>query len=162
MKRAPWIAALTIAGVMQAGMTHAACPQELAIYSELGGSAQIEFSAEPAGFIVTNSFRLLLTGDLSLDGMVIWNQGLSRPNGIISHQCPDGDVTGEELEACTYWEGVVYTIASDGSVDFIGQDDAAEKLLFPDLSRQLHYSDLKRDDGLLMGFDVFALSGCQE
>ena len=133
----------------------------MAVYTEVNGQAQIEFSAEPAGFTVTNSFRLILPDDLVLDGIVMWNQGVSRPNGLIMHQCPDGDVTGEELDACTYWEGVVYTVADDGSVDLIGQNEAAQTLLLPDLSRQLHYSDLNQG-GFLLGFDAFALSGCQE
>ena len=161
MKRLP-AAAMTVLSLTLAFPAHAACPQELAVYTEIGGQAQIEFSAEPAGFVVTNAFRLIVADDLVLDGIVMWNEGISRPNGLIMHQCPDGDVTGEELDACTHWQGVIYTVSSSGTVDLLGQKDAAETLLLPDLSRQLHDSDLNSDGGTLVGFDVFALSGCQE
>ena len=141
---------------------HATCPQELAVYTEIGGEAQIEFSAEPAGFVVTNAFRLIMADDLVLDGIVMWNDGVSRPNGLIMHQCPDGDVTGEELDACTHWEGVVYTVSSSGTVGLIGREGAADTLLLPDMSRQLHDGDLNDDGRTLLNFDVFALTGCQE
>lgn len=157
----PFAALAGFAGLI-AGPAHAACPQEMAVYTEVDGDAQIEFSAERAGFVVTNSFRLIVRDDLVLDGMVMWNQGVSRPNGLIMHQCPDGDVTGEELDACTHWEGVIYTVSGDGKVDLIGQDEAAETLLLPDLSRQLHYSALNSGGETLVGFDTFALSGCQQ
>ena len=158
----PPLAIATVLAVSLVLPAQAACPQERAVYTEVDGTAQIEFSAEPAGFVVTNSFRLLLADELVLDGIVMWNQGVSRPSGLIMHQCPIGDVTGEELDACTHWEGVIYTVAEDGSIGMIGQDDAAAALLLPDISRQLHYSELNADGRTLLGFDVFALSGCQQ
>jgi NAD(P)-dependent dehydrogenase (short-subunit alcohol dehydrogenase family) len=37
---------------------------------------------------------------------------------MVMHNCPEGDVTGEEIAACTVWEGVIYTL--DGLVNNAG------------------------------------------
>ena len=56
---------------------------------------------------VTNSFKMLLDNSIALDGVVMWSQDLAWPNGMLMHQCPKCDVIGEEIEACTVWQGVI-------------------------------------------------------
>ena len=40
-----------------------------------------------------------------------------RPNGIVMYNCPEGDVTGDDLEACTVWQGLIYGVSAAGQVD---------------------------------------------
>ena len=51
-----------------------------------------------------HEFKLRL-GSAELQGVVMWSKDPDRPNGIVMDQCPDGDVTGEELDKCTVWQG---------------------------------------------------------
>ncbi len=145
---------------------HAACPQELAVYADAESGLGLEFRSLAQETTVTaNAFRVIFpdTG-LALEGNVIWNQGVSRPNGIVLHDCPEGDATGEEIDACTVWSGVVYTIDNKGTVGFLPPEgeSAAEKILLPDFGRAVRYSTLYGDKTALIPWDVFKLSGCQE
>jgi hypothetical protein len=145
---------------------HAACPQTLAIYSDRDKSMTIEFRPNDTGFAsVSNVFRVVLAGDHVLQGIVQWNNGESRPNGTIMNNCPEGDVTGQELDECVIWEGVIYSIGSDGTADLLPEFDApaAGKILLPDFGRQLRYS-LIWDDRVFatVPWDLMELSGCQE
>jgi len=144
----------------------AACPQELAIYSESGGTASVEFTPNRGEAIaVSNKFRLLPGKDIVLDGIVMWSEDVPRPNGRLMHACPEGDVTGAEIEACTVWQGVIYAIGGDGRVDLLPAEgkDAAEQLLFPDIAWALKNAVSLAESGLpALGSDTFTLSGCQE
>jgi hypothetical protein len=154
--------ALASALAFVAGPCLAACPIELSVYTGRDGAAAIEF--RPAkGAAVTNAFRLI-HGELALDGFVMWSEGIERPNGILSHQCPDGDVTGPEYDACTVWAGVIYTIDASGEVGLLPRpgESAPERLLFPDLAHAIDtFPDFSGIESKL-SWDVFNLSGCQE
>lgn len=148
---------------LAASTAHAACPQELAVYTEPGSGASLEFRSDAGGsFMASHGFRLVIKDGPVLDGYVIWNNGVSRANGTLVLDCPEGDVTGEELDACTYWDGIVYTVAGDGKVAMIGDGAAAPVILMPDVSRALYYSNLNDGKASLPQFDAFELSGCQE
>ena len=141
----------------------AACPIELAVYGEREQVAEIDFRPTMGSATTTNSFKMLLGNDLVLDGVVLWSSDAARPHGTLMHQCPEGDVTGEELAACTVWEGVIYTTDGAGAVDLLPNEhkDAPGKLIFPDLGGQLSRSAIK-DKLPKQPWDVFALKGCQE
>jgi len=142
------------------------CPQELAVYADADKTLTLEFSPNEGGrMMASNVFRVVMEGDIVLDGVVIWNMGVARPNGIMLHDCPEGDVTGEEIAACTVWEGVVYSVDGSGTVDYLAVEGepAAEQLLFPDLGRSVRYSSVWGEDKVtVVPQDVLALSGCQE
>lgn len=167
---APWprrqaflpVAASAIAAALAVGPAHA-CPIELSVYGDPAGSVSVEFRPA-AGAAVTNAFRLLLGDDTVLDGHVMWTQDVERPNGTISYQCPDGDVTGPEYEACTAWQGVVYTIDAAGQVGLLpGEGEPAPPhLLFPDLAYALHAFPGLAGSAMTSSWEVFSLSGCQE
>ena len=112
----------------------AACPIELAVYGDLENTAGIDFRPTMDSATVTNSFRMVLDNGVVLDGIVQWSDGVARPNGMLMHKCPEGDVTGEELAACTVWQGVIYTSDDKGNIELLPAEGktAPQKL---DLSR---------------------------
>ncbi len=157
---------LAVASAVITTCAHAACKQELAIYSDRDKTVTLEFSPNQGEMMtVSNKFRVVMTNDVVLDGIVQWNEDVSRPGGILMHNCPKGDVTGDEIAACTIWEGVVYALDGAGKVDLLAEEgkDAAPQLLLPDLGRAIRYSKLW-DEGKVKAapWDVLALSGCQE
>ncbi len=146
------------------GQALAACPQELAVYSEVDGDTSIDFRPETEAAIVANSFRLITREGLILDGIVMWSDEPARAYGSLMLDCPEGDQTGEEIAACTHWQGVVYALDKEGVIGLIPPrgEAAAEKLLFPDLARALNGGALNDGKTTLPRWDVYALSGCQE
>lgn len=153
-----------MAAVLDPGLLHAACKQELAVYSEPETSASLEF--RPEGVATSHEFRLVFAENhIVLDGIVMWTEGVARPQGMLMHNCPEGDVTGEELAACTVWQGVVYAVDEQGHIDLLppAGADAAAQLLLPDLAASLRHSSAYGMSGLSkMPWDAFRLSGCQE
>ena len=143
----------------------AACPMELAVYRDRDKVAEIDFRPGDEAAAVTNAFRLLLDGGVVVDGHVMWTAGIERPNGMLLHDCPEGDVTGAEIAACTVWQGVIYSVAEDGTVGLLPRagEPAPKRLIFPDLGYSISAS--KPGQTLQPGFvpfDMFELSGCQE
>ena len=67
---------------------------------------------------------MLLDNDVVLDGIVQWSDGVARPNGMLMHKCPEGDVTGAELAVCTVWQGVIYTSDDKGNIELLPAEGA--------------------------------------
>lgn len=148
-----------------ASPARAACPIELAVYGDRDKAAEIDFTPVGEAAVTTNTFRMILEKDVVLDGVVMWSADVARPNGILMHKCPEGDVTGEELAACTVWQGVIYTSDSQGNIELLPAEgvDAPEKLIFPDLAHSLRRSSAYGTNGFSkLPWDVFAMKGCQE
>ncbi len=163
-RRALTLLASLLAATVICTSASAACPIELATYRAGDESTAIEFRPTDGAAEVTNAFRLLLGDDTVMDGHVMWTQGVERPNGMISHECPDGDVTGPEYEACTAWQGVVYSVDASGGVGLLPREGepAPLHLLFPDLAYALHAFPPLSGRTTLPLWEVFTLSGCQE
>lgn len=160
-----FLAALTAAN----SSAHAACPIELAVYGDSRSGSEIDFTPTGTSATVTNTFRLILDNDVVLNGIVMWNEGVSRPNGALMYKCPEGDVTGEELAACTSWHGVIYTSdgkgADGGSIGLLPAEgvEAPKTLILPDLGPSLRQSTAYGSGGFSkVPWDVFDLKGCQE
>lgn len=152
-----------LAGV--ATSVQAACPLELSVFGDRDGVASVEFVPTGESAAVTNTFRMVLGKGLVLDGIVMWSADVSRPNGVLMHECPEGDVTGQEIAACTAWEGVIYTADASGTVGLLPTEgtDAPQTMIFPDLGPALKQSSAFGEKGFTkLPFDVFALKGCQE
>lgn len=141
-----------------------ACPIERSRYHDNGNVASIEFRPTGQSAAVTNTFRMLV-GSVAFDGVVLWTQGIARPNGVLSYQCPDGDVTGPELDACTLWQGVIYTSDAAGKIGLLPAEgtEAPQTLVLADLAygmtRSASYAAnrFSQSPG-----DVFTLEGCRE
>ncbi len=156
------VLAILLSGAL-AGHALAACPQELAIYEDASGNS-LTFSPPHENMAAEHEFTLHL-GTTALQGVVMWSKEPDRPNGIIMDQCPDGDVTGEELDACTVWQGVIYGLTKDAEAPYIGKRGApfAEALLLPDFSRYALAHAFKTPlAGPPKADDVFRMKACQE
>lgn len=160
-------ASLTLASLVagQATAALAACPIELATYADSDGLAELEFMPTKGAATVSNTFKLLLGGDVVMDGIVQWTQEASRPYGMLMYKCPEGDVTGEEMDACTAWQGVVYTANESGTIGLLPAEgaEAPKTLVLSDLAASLRLSKAFGAGGFSkLPSDVFALKGCQE
>lgn len=159
------IASIAVTCSVLASAAHAACPVELATYRDRDDRASIEFRPTGEGAVVTNTFRLLMGSDVVFDGIVMWTDGAPRSFGQVGYQCPDGDVTGAEIDACAVWEGVVYALDEQGAVALMPAEGspAPARLLLANLGYQMHWSKAWQKTGLTdVPWDEFRLSGCQE
>lgn len=159
------IGALSICTTLLAAPAFAACPIELAVYGDGEQGAGIDFSPAKDSATVTNAFTMVLDNGTVLDGMVQWSEDVRRPYGSLTYKCPEGDVTGSELAACTVWEGVIYTSDDHGGINLLPAQgaEAPKTLVFPGLGPSLKLSAAYGAHGFSkVPWDVFALQGCQE
>lgn len=139
------------------------CPQERAIYGDADGAYELGFS--PVGSdsaAISNRFTVKVAGtDLVLDGHVMPAGEPERTNGMIMNDCPEGDVTGEDIRACTIWEGVVYAVGLDGKVASLPEEEkpAAAQLLLPDFGPAIRNSTLW-GKASVAPWDVLVFKGC--
>ncbi|MCY0148881.1 hypothetical protein OEG84_14515 [Hoeflea sp. G2-23] len=162
---------LMVAALAGAATTaaQAACPQALAVYSEAGSNAEIAFSG-PLGEADSMSHRFGLSfagSGVMMEGVVMMAGEPDRPWGVVLHECPQGDATGAEIDACTVWQGPIYALDESGGAGWLtlaaGPQPASASLLLPDFSAAVMQSKAWREKRIehLPG-DVFRLSGCQE
>jgi hypothetical protein len=143
----------------------AACPVELSVYRDRDAIAELNFTPVDAQAAVTNRFRLIMRDGPVFEGHVLWTDDPARPYGQLLNQCPEGDVTGDELAECTVWQGTIYALGADGSVGLMPAEGqpAPERLLLADLGYQMRWSAAWEKAALkAMPWDEFRLSGCQE
>jgi hypothetical protein len=141
----------------------AACPIELAVYGDRDGAAEVDFTPAGQSATVTNGFRMIFADAVVLYGRVEWSDGAPRPFGTLTRNCPAGDVTSDELAACTLWSGIIYAVDEKGAVDLLpaqGQP-APQSLIFAGLGPALLAAN-NGDVPIKTPWDVFALKGCQE
>lgn len=164
--------AFAVPAILSTSLADAACPQALATYTEMPGPdtlpgfqpAEINFYPDPNAVVVSNAFTMHLAKGESLQGHIIWNTDSARSDGTLMLNCPDGDVTGEEIRACTHWVGIIYAVNAQGLLSLMpaANEDAASSLILSDMSRALYFGDLNNEKNTLPRWDQFQLSGCQE
>jgi len=156
-------AALVLAATLAAGTAAAAdCRQQHAIYADRDGAYELSF--EPVGSdaaATSHHFKMKVAASgVVLDGLVMPGD---RSNGMVLHNCPEGDATGEEIAACTVWEGVIYALDGAGDAGLLPDEGeaAAERLLLAGFGPSLRYSRLW-DEGkaTVVPWDVFTRKGC--
>ena len=155
---------VAVFSALAAAPSIAACPQELAVYEDSSGQA-LTFAPPPVGGQAAEHSFSIRIGGQDLQGVVMWSEGPERPNGIVMDHCPEGDVTGEELDVCTVWQGVIYGLTKDAGAPFLGKRgaDHAEALLLPDFSRAVQSHTFKNPlSGPPKADDVFRMKACQE
>lgn len=143
----------------------AECSQARAIYGDRDGSYELRF--EPVGSesaVTSNHFKVaVLKPGLLLDGVVMPAGEPERATGIVMHNCPDGDATGEELRACTVWQGPVYSVDKVGVIAEIPVETApaAHQILLPDFGPALRASSAwGKGKAEADSWDAFTLKGC--
>jgi hypothetical protein len=137
------------------------CPQALAVYSSENGQVSVEFSG--AGDL---GFSVLIEGHgRPFEGHVYPGEDEGVTEGVVLDDCPDGDATGDEIAACTVWQGRMRTVGTDGSEgDFpLTNGPAAAGLAFPGLGGSI----TERMPGLiadrsLEDVETLSLSACLE
>ncbi|GLR48964.1 hypothetical protein KYK30_10170 [Shinella yambaruensis] len=158
-------AVLVLAGFLAATAASAAeCRQDRALYADRDGAYELTF--EPVGSdaaATSHHFKLkILASGVVLDGVVMPGEP-ARSNGMVMHDCPEGDVTGEEIAACTVWEGVIYALDGAGDAGLLPEEGAAaaETLLLSGFGPSVRYSTLW-DDGkaTVAPWDVFRRKEC--
>jgi len=157
--------ALVLTGLLVAGGASAAeCRQDRAVYVDRDGGYELTF--EPVGSeaaAASHHFKLkVLSGGTVLDGVVMPGDP-ARSNGMVMHDCPEGDVTGEDIAACTVWEGVIYALGGEGDANLLPEESvtAAETLLLSGFGPSLRYSALwDAGKANAVPSDVFRRKGC--
>lgn len=147
----------------------AACFQELAVYEEAQAKASLTFiprGDEPDPTLGRFTIKFPENA-IAFDGVIMPADDPQRPWGIVMHKCPQGDATGEEIAACTIWEGVVYGLDATGNVFYLPPlnqgDAAAATILLPDFAGAVRLSAAWGAAGLSTApKDDFKLSGCME
>lgn len=168
MTAGPLVLAVAFAAV-SATPASAACWQELAVYKEAQAGAEIDFMGARPDDGMLHRFKMIFPeNSVVFEGTVFPGDApVLRPWAVITYNCPEGDATGEEVAACTIWEGPVYGIDTVGNVFFLpdanGGNAAAETILLPDFGPAVRLSAAWGAKGISTEpKDDFRLSGCQE
>lgn len=101
--------------------------------------------------------------DIKIKGFITLEGNPLRPIAYAVHQCPDGDITGEELAECTIWQGVPYGLYSDGAVGLLPDEGepAVKQLLLPDFARSVMSKPIWNELNIdREPFEVFDLLDC--
>jgi hypothetical protein len=124
----------------------AECKQGSAVYTDRDGAYELRFSplnSEAAA--ASNQFKIkVLKTSMVLDGYVMPSEDPDRSIGMVMFNCPGGDVTGDDLNACTIWQGMVYGIDAKGALDNLQPEAgaAAEKILLPGIGPAIRASSI--------------------
>lgn len=143
------------------------CRQDQATYGDEDNLYRVSFLREDGeqGF-VTNRFTIAKKGKKPfLSGWVLWTDEEPRSEAIVTWNCPGGDITGEELDICTIWKGVAYSVYSDGHVDLIppGEETASSGILLPGFGPELKKSKAFADENLTKApWEYFRFAECQD
>lgn len=141
-----WVAAMALAlGLASMPALAVACPQERAVYRDRDNAYELAFQpGHSEAEAAEHRFVLkVLASHLVLDGYVMGSQPVDRTNGILFFNCPEGDVTGKDIEACTVWQGVIYGETA-GRIDLLPEPgkDAATQIVLPDFGPSIRSSTL--------------------
>jgi len=140
------------------------CTQEHATYTDSNNVYVLAFEpVDLASSSSTHRFRITMKGSKALlDGYVMPSDPVDRTNGMLFHDCPDGDATGDDLAACTVWQGVIY--GSDGAgITLLPKqgEKAASAILLPGFGPALRASAAWKKIGTtIVPWDVLTLKGC--
>ncbi|MDO6964901.1 hypothetical protein [Rhizobium alvei] len=159
------LAALLIASSVLPAQA-ASCRQEHAVYRDSDNAYELAF--EPVDSEASSSshrFTLkVLNKPVVLEGYVLPSEPVNRPNGMIFYNCPEGDVTGADLAACTVWQGVIYA-HYDAHIDLLPPQGsaAAAQILLPGFGPSVRASNVwGKDKAMVVPWDVLTLKDCNK
>lgn len=158
---------LATVGPASAASLRGTCDMAHAVYRQPESGFELHFHPVAHWSRVggtSEMFRVRVPGFApELEGMVVWNNGESRPNGSVMLACPSDAMTDEDFADCTLWDGVIYGVGDDTATLLPDSEEAMapRRILLPDFGRKIRYSALFYDWGIEeVPFDVFELSGC--
>ncbi len=95
------------------------CKQEQAVYTDRDGAYELRFAPlNSPSAAASNQFKVsALKTSVVMEGYVMPSEDPVRAIGILMFNCPEGDVTGADLDACTVWQGAVYGMDAKGEMD---------------------------------------------
>ncbi len=134
------------------------CPQEHAVYVEELSGTTVRFEPDEAGAATVDSFSMRLPSGETLSGLIVWNNGISRPNASLAMEDCEG---GNWENDCLVWSGVLYQLHDDGFIRHYGSRVAASQLLFPDVSRVLWFQAMQHG-WLTPSIDTFLFLRCSQ
>lgn len=164
----PSVRLLTAASLafLQAGLVQAAaCTQERGIYTDDKGIYRLTFErVDPQSSASSHSFKMTIKGSsLVLDGYVMPSEPVNRSNGFLFDNCPDGDITGDDIAACTVWQGVIYGHAN-GRIELLPEQGkaAADEILLAGFGPALQASSAwGPKKATVAPWDMLTLKGCR-
>lgn len=120
------------------------CKQEQAVYTDRDGAYELRFAPlNSSSAAASNQFKVsAVNTSVVMEGYVMPSEDPVRAIGILMFNCPEGDVTGADLDACTVWQGAVYGMDAKGEMDNLQPEGAAaaEKLVLPGLGPAIRES----------------------
>ncbi|PDS79662.1 hypothetical protein [Rhizobium sp. L43] len=140
------VAAIAVAAffAVPAATSGAECKQERAVYVDRDGAYELRFAPlNSPSAAASNQFKVrALKTSVVMEGYVMPSEDPVRAIGILMFNCPEGDATGADLNACTVWQGAVYGMDAEGELDNLQPEGAAaaEKLVLPGLGPAIRES----------------------
>ncbi|WP_442967290.1 hypothetical protein [Rhizobium sp. AG207R] len=142
------------------------CVQEKAVYVDMDNAYELRFEPMGSESSVSNRFKLAVRNtNIVADGIVMRTDDHLRADGRIMFECPEGDVTGADLRACTVWQGMVYASDLKGHIRALpGEgESAADRLFLPALGPSIQKSSLwGKGKATVAPWDVLSLKGCNQ
>ncbi|CAN7596965.1 hypothetical protein LJR245_004406 [Rhizobium leguminosarum] len=143
----------------------AACKQEQAVYVDRDGAYELRFAPlNSPSAAASNQFKVsALKTPVVMDGYVMPSEDPVRAIGILMFNCPEGDATGADLNACTVWQGAVYGMDAEGEMDNLQPEgaEAAEKLVLPGLGPAIRESNAWGEGKAVVApWDVLTFKEC--
>jgi len=153
------------AALLAPAVVNAACLQQKAFYGDAAGAYELSFEPiDSDASASSHRIKVKIThSKLVLDGYVMPSEPVNRTNGVLFNNCPEGDVTGADIAACTVWEGIIYS-SNAGRIDHLppqGADAASEILLAGFGPALVQSSAWGPGKATVAPWDVFSLKGCR-
>lgn len=165
------ILSFLITDAIFAAESSAACMQNQAVYTDLTGTYTLTFRPEVEADLQleptpTNEFMITAASkpDFKLTGLVIWDgEKNPRPTGLIMNDCRGDGTMPEEIEECSVWQGVVYSLKDNADAGLLPKplEPAAPALLFPDLIsafNTVNFGDAQPEP--VLDWEVFRYKQC--
>jgi hypothetical protein len=141
------------------------CKQASAVYADHDGAYELRFTPiNSDAAVASNQFKLsVLRTALVFDGYVMPSDDPVRADGLVMFNCPTGDATTADLNACTIWQGTVYGVNANGDIDNLQPEgaDAADKVVLAGLGPAIRASAVwGAGKATVAPWDVFAFKEC--
>lgn len=139
------------------------CTLQKAVYASEAGGYTLRFKPFVSDAAAISHLFTLERDSQSLDGLVMTADEPPHSVARVMKGCPDGDVTGADIAACTGFEGYGFAISATGGVSNLAPatDPAPPTLLFAGLGPSLLVSPLGQTLKITVApSDVFTFKEC--